>query len=166
MFVPSSTQLSNYSAPAACGDLVCEDGPAPAVLVRLTGVPGAFFWLIESLQQADIMTPEQLCKKLLHDCLVRPRLGEDPHIFQVPRGEAAHVRKIPAQVAGQTISHSCPPTLRGLPNQDIAADLPIQQDQFLVDADSGAQPRVADPSFQRASSSGSVCGVDRDSVIG
>jgi len=66
-------------------DLHDKNVPAPAILNSLFDVPGAFGGVLNLVEQPDIMAPGQLCNKLLHNCLIRPSLGESPHIFEVTR---------------------------------------------------------------------------------
>jgi hypothetical protein len=77
--------------------------------------------------------PRQLCKYLLHKCRLWPRLGETAHVEQVSTRESLHVRKRRRQVPGKLIDNLRTPALSLLTFQDVAADLPIQQDQLAID---------------------------------
>ncbi|HUZ63626.1 MAG TPA: hypothetical protein VMU82_07925 [Acetobacteraceae bacterium] len=96
-------------------DLVRQHRAAPAVLDRLAGMPGSLLRELDGLQQADVMTPGELCNNRLHHCAVGPGLGEGPPVFQVARREAGHVREIPAQVTRQPVNDAGSPPRRELP---------------------------------------------------
>ena len=94
------------------------------------------------------MTPGDSCNNLLHKRLVGPRLCECSHVLHVSRRESLHLGERAAGRRSAGRSRVCPSPPRTA-EADAAADLPIQQDEFPVDADRGAQARVADPRFQR-----------------
>ena len=94
------------------------------------------------------MEPRQLCSNLLHKFLVGPDLGETPHILEVAGREAFHVGKLVLQVRRQAIDHLSAPAFPRLPIEDVAADLPIEQDQFSVNGERGAQLRRLNPALQ------------------
>ena len=95
------------------------------------------------------MAPGKLCNKLLHERPIRPSLGEGPHVFQVARREAGHVGEIPSKISGQPLDDCGSPAFLRLPREDVAADLPIEQDEFPVDGGRRAQARFPDPRLQR-----------------
>jgi hypothetical protein len=66
-------------------DLVHENVTTPAVLHCRPNVPLSLYGIFEIVQNPDIVTPGDLCNKLLHYCLLGPRLGEGPHVLQIPR---------------------------------------------------------------------------------
>jgi hypothetical protein len=53
-----------------------------------------------ALQQSEIVIPGDLCKRPLHTLLIRPLLGESPHIFKVALREAGHFRVCLSKSAG------------------------------------------------------------------
>ena len=77
-----------------------------------------------------------------------PGLAERPHVFQISRREALHVGECPLEVRRQTVDHFRAPVFPVLPVQDIAPDLPIEQDQFPVDGQRRAKLRCPNPSLQ------------------
>ena len=64
-------------------DPVHEDAAAPAVLDGLAGVPEPLLGPLQFLQQRQIVVPGDLCKRLLHNCLLGPGFREGPHILEV-----------------------------------------------------------------------------------
>ena len=68
-------------------DVERENVSAPAVFLGSFRVPNTLVHLLHFVQQPDIMSPGQLCNKLLHYFLVRPSLGKGSHILQVTDGE-------------------------------------------------------------------------------
>ena len=120
-------------------DLVDQDIAAPAVFHCLPRVPEPFASVLHGLDEPDAVSPRQSCNDLLHDCSVRGGLGEGPHIFQVPRREARHLRGVTSEVSRQPVNDAGTPPLCRLASEDVAADAPIQQDQLLVDSDGGAE---------------------------
>lgn len=109
------------------------------------GVPDAVLGSLDAVQDADVVSPRNLCNKLLHNCFVRPGLAERPHVFQVARGESFHVRERSLEVRRQTVDHFRAPVFPFLPVEDVAADLPVEQDQFPIDGHQRAKLRRANP---------------------
>jgi hypothetical protein len=58
-----------------------EDIAAPAVFDRLLDIPNSLFRVRNPIEDANIVSPRNLCNSLLHNCLVRPGLGESPHVL-------------------------------------------------------------------------------------
>jgi hypothetical protein len=88
----------------AAFDLVNENITAPPALNRLAGIPQPFFKMLELLNQGDVVILRQLCKRRLHNLLVRPRLGEGPHILEVSGRKPGNVREVPAEVSRQVVN--------------------------------------------------------------
>ena len=109
-----------------------EDGPVP---MRLG---------CQLLEQGEIVVPGDLCKRPLHNSLAGPRLGESPHIFKVARREAGHLREAMAKVGGQPVDDLRSPSCLILPLRDLATDLPIEKNHFVVDGVPGADLCRAD----------------------
>ena len=76
--------------------------------------------------------PGQLCKAVLHNCRIRPRRGERPHVLQIPGRVAAGSREPFPQIRGQPIDDPGPPSLLVLPGQDVCPNRPIRQQQLPV----------------------------------
>ena len=57
------------------------------------------------------------------------------------------------QVGGQAVDDLGPQPSSLLPAEDVAADLPVQQDEFAVDREGGPDLRRLNPALDRASSS-------------
>ena len=80
-------------------------------------------------------------------CL-RPGPRIRPHVLEVAGRKPLHVRKSRAQVVRQPLDHLCPPALLGLPRQNVAPDLPVQQDQFAVHRQRSSLLGAVDAGFQ------------------
>lgn len=78
---------------------------------------------LEPGQQHQVVAPGYLSNSLLDDCLVRPRLGESPHVHEVGAREALHGQEGATQVLSQPFDHLGAPAFPVLPRQDVAADL-------------------------------------------
>src|SRR5579875_451818 len=107
---------------------------APAVLESGSDVPFAQGGIFHVVQDADIMTPWNLCNKLLHNWLLAPGCGERAHIFQVPRREAFHLGERALQIRRQAVDYFRAPVLALLPREDFAPDLPIEQHQLAINS--------------------------------
>lgn len=57
----------------------------------------------------------------------------------IARGEAGHVWEGAAKVDGQAVDHIRAPSLLGLPLEDVAADLPVEEDHLAVGCQAGAE---------------------------
>jgi len=82
----------------AAFDLVNQDVAAPAVLKGGVNVSLALDGILHVVENAEVMAPWNLCNKLLHNCLVRPGLGERPHVLQIAGREASHLGKSALQI--------------------------------------------------------------------
>jgi hypothetical protein len=94
------------------------------------------------------MAPWQLSNSLLDDLRIRPRLGKGAHVEQVGPGKALHLRESIAQILGEPLDHLHAPSLKALPLEDVAADLPVEQHQLPVHAPSGPLLFLMDTGFQ------------------
>ncbi len=83
--------------------------------------------------------------------LLRPRLGEGPHVVQIPAAEPASVGETGAEVGGEPLDHPGAPPLCRLPLQDEVPDAPIHADQ-LAFAARAARTRLPATSALTASS--------------
>ena len=98
------------------------------------------------------MAPRNLCNRLLHSCFIGPGLRERAHVFQASRREALHVGEGSLEVRRQSVDHFRAPVFPLLPIQDIAADLPIEQNQFPVDGQRRAKLRRPNPIWRYSTS--------------
>ena len=114
-------------------DLVNEHVAAPSMLNGRLGVPNPILCGRELFENGEVVVPGDLCKHRLHKCLVRPRFGERPHVFQVARRKSLDIGEGSLEVDRQAVDHFGSPAFPFLPVEDIAADLPVQQDQFPVE---------------------------------
>jgi len=112
-----------------------QDSPRPPIRGVPGGVPLPNRLVVEPVQQHHNVAPGQLCSSLLH--FLRPRLGEGPHVVQVPASQAAGVGETCPQVGGEPLDHPGAPPLLGLPLQDEGSDAPIHADQLGVDCARG-----------------------------
>ena len=134
--------------PPAGFDLMHQHVAAPSMLNGRLGVPDAILGGGELFEDCEVVVPGNLCKHRLHKCLIRPRLGERPHIFQVARRESLHIGEGSLEVRRQAVDHFGAPAFPFLPVEDIAADLPVQQDQFPVDRQRCMELRSLNPALQ------------------
>jgi hypothetical protein len=133
-------------------DLVNQDVAAPAMLDGGPGIPAARFGIGDFFEQGDLVPPGQLCKDTLHEVAVRLGRGEGPYVFEVPGRPAGNAGKLAPQIGSQTVDHPGAPAAAVLPLEDLGADLPVQQDQFVIDGQAGPEARLADsPSGRPAS---------------
>ena len=125
-----------------------QDVTAPAVLNGRFGVPDAVLGPGEFFEDREIVIPGELCKHRLHNCFIGPGLRERPHVLQISRGESFHVRERSLEVRRQAVDHFRAPVLPFLPIENIAADPPVEQNQFPVDGHRRAKLRRANPPLQ------------------
>ena len=79
-------------------DLVAQDVSAPALLDGLVGVPKPGPRVVQLIEEGDLVIPGQLCKRPLHNCLVRPRGRKSPHVVEIARRESRGIGKLPLEV--------------------------------------------------------------------
>lgn len=87
------------------------------------------------------MTPGQLCNKLLHDLLVGERLSKGAHVFEVSWRKSRHFRETAPKIHREPIDDSRTPSLEVLARQDLAADAPLEQNEFSVNGNSCLEAR-------------------------
>ena len=92
------------------------------MLSRLLAIPDTLGAILDCLDQRDCMSPRQLCNDLLHDFAVGEGLGQRPHIFEIPRRKACHLREVVLQVRRKSVDDLGAPSSAVLPVQDVAAD--------------------------------------------
>jgi hypothetical protein len=78
------------------------------------------------------MIPGDLCKDRLHNCLLPPSLRECTHVLEIARRESLHLRKGSIEIRCETIDNFRAPAFPFLTIENIAADVPVEQDQFPV----------------------------------
>jgi hypothetical protein len=61
-------------------------------------------------------------------------LRERTHVLEIPRREAAHVRKRQLEIAREPVDNARAPALFLLPVKNVAPDLPVQCNQFAIGA--------------------------------
>lgn len=61
-------------------DLMGQNGVRPALSSRLFGIPKAVVMARQAFKEREVVRPWQLCKSLLHNCPLRPRLSKRSHI--------------------------------------------------------------------------------------
>jgi hypothetical protein len=112
------------------------------------GIPAARFGIGDFFEQGDLVPPGQLCKDTLHEVAVRLGRGEGPYVFEVPGRPASNAGKLAPQIGSETVDHPGAPAAAVLPLEDLGADLPVQQDQFVIDGQAGPEARLADSFLQ------------------
>jgi len=101
--------------PANPSDLTGQHVSGPAVLACSRGVPVPPLAAAEPVEQHHYVAPGQSCSGLLHK-VVRPHLGQRPHVVQVP---AALVRELGPQGGGGPVDDPAAPAGLLLPVQDF-----------------------------------------------
>jgi len=129
-------------------NLVDQNRSAPAVVDRGPRIPDTLVAVINLVEQDAIVEPCQLCSNLLHKFVLGPDLGEAAHILEVANRETLHIGKVTLQVRSQAIDDSGAPAFSLLAIQDVAADLPIKENQLAVDRNGSAQLRRLDAALQ------------------
>ena len=107
------------------------------------------------------MIPGDLCKHPLHDLFVRVRLGKGSHVLQVTGRESLHFGELMPQVFGQSVNYLCPPALLLLADQDVVANLPVEQQHLAVDGQGCSNLGCADAGFQVSQESLIVFGIEQ-----
>lgn len=110
-----------------------EDILTPAILDSYLQVPFSSGTILDAVQQARLVAPQQFCNKLLQNCGIWPCLGKGPHVTQISRTEPLNARKLSPKVLSQPIDHLCSPALGIKPRRDVPANRPVQQDEFSID---------------------------------
>ena len=85
------------------GDHMNQDVLAPAVLQRCPEIPLPRRPVLDSVQNAYIVPPGQLCNKLLHNWFLRPGLCQGTHVFEASGAEALDARKLVLQIMGKPV---------------------------------------------------------------
>ncbi|UEC43821.1 MAG: hypothetical protein METHAR1v1_1730002 [Methanothrix sp.] len=129
-------------------DLVDENVPAPPVLHRLANVPLPFGPIFQLVQDHTVMKPRNLCSNLLQKSVIFPRLRKGPHVLEVPRREALHLRKLPAEIDGEPIYHLCAPALFSLALEDRPPHLPVEENKLSIDGKRCTNLSRADSALQ------------------
>lgn len=65
--------------------------------------------------------------------------SESPHVLQVPSRESSHGRELFALVLREPVHHLAAPSLFLLARQDLPTDSPVEEHQFAIDREHGAQ---------------------------
>ena len=104
------------------------------------------------------MEPRQLCSSLLHKFRTRPSLGKRTHVLEVARRKALHLRESRPQILRQPLDHLGAPALFRLPRQNVAANLPVQQNQLAIDRQRRTLLGGMDAVFQLGQPVGVACG--------
>src|SRR5262249_20856219 len=99
------------------------------------------------VQKNAVMEPRQLSSSLLDNCFVGPSRRESPHIQQVSAREALHVWKGRPKILRQPVYHLASPALIVLSNEDLPPDVPVEENQFLVNRERRANLGLLDAIF-------------------
>ncbi len=82
-------------------DLHYEDVPAPAIPDGLLRIPKPLLSGPHEVQKPDVVTPGQLCNRLLHNW---PSFGKGPHIFEIPRRKPSHFWEFYVEILRQPLN--------------------------------------------------------------
>lgn len=61
--------------------------------------------VLDSVKNAHIVLPGQLCNKLLHNWFLRPGLCQGTHVFEASGAEALDARKLVLQIMGKPVDN-------------------------------------------------------------
>jgi hypothetical protein len=125
-----------------------QDVLTPAMLQRCPEIPLPRRPVLDSVQNAHIVPPRQLCNKLLHNWFIRPSLGQSTHVLEASRAEALDARKLILEIMGKPVDNPGTPTLGSLPGEDIPANRPIKEHQLAIDRERGTNLGGTDASFE------------------
>lgn len=143
-------------------DVVIENGPAPAVFEALAGIPNALGWVLDLLDQYDIVEPGKRSHRLgwpsfglsrsLRDNLAGPGVGqvEGAHAIDVGARKPADSGEGGLQVLAEAVDHCGAPAFGLLPFHDVLADVPVESKEFVVNGEGGLDLGVSDAFFQVA----------------
>jgi len=132
----------------AAFDLEDEDVAAPALAEGLFDVPEAFRRVVEEIKEAEVVAPRQLCNRVLHNCRVGPGFGEGAHVFEIAGRKALDGGEGEAEVGGELVDDPGAPALLPLAEEDFAPEVPVEQDEFAVHREGGAELRRLDAGFE------------------
>jgi hypothetical protein len=96
----------------------------------------------------DVVVPG-LCKRLLHNCALRPSYGERAHVFQVAGREALHIGERLAQVGCQAIDHLRASARAFLSVGDRPSNVPAEKDHCRIGGQNDAQSFLLDACLDR-----------------
>src|SRR5215475_11032221 len=92
-------------------ELMNEHAAGPAVLKGLANIEFAYLRVLDAIKQGAIVTPRNLCSKLLHNFDIRPRPGKSTHVFEIANGIATEVRECTLKIGRQAVDDLCAPSL-------------------------------------------------------
>jgi hypothetical protein len=113
-------------------DLQSQDVAAPSLRNRLRRVPEPHFRLAQLVEEHHVMAPGQLCCAALHNCRIRPRRGERPHVLEVARRVPPRIGEPFPQVDGQSVDDLRAPAFLCLARQDVRSNRPVGGDQLTI----------------------------------
>ena len=73
-------------------NLVDQHIPRPPLGHAALGVPEPCLVVVEPVEQRDVVTPGNLCNRLLHKWIAAPSLRECPHVLEVPDDDDKKLR--------------------------------------------------------------------------
>jgi hypothetical protein len=103
--------------------------------------------VLDSVQNAHIVPPGQLCNKLLHNWFLRPGLFQGTHVLEASGAEALDARKLVLEIMGKPVDNPGTPTLCSLFGEDIPANRPIEENQLAIDRERSTKLCGKDASF-------------------
>lgn len=118
--------------------------------IRITSCRGSVFWRGDGAAR-------QLCSRLLHKFADRRGFCEGSHVFEILWRKSGHCREGAAQVGAEPVDDARAPAFLPLPGDDVAADLPVEQDQLGVDGEGRLQSSRGDPLLQDGEEGGVAC---------
>jgi hypothetical protein len=80
------------------------------------------------------MTPGNLANKLLDNLPLWVGVGKSPHVLEVRAGEPLEIGKFLLEIPSEAVNNLGTPTLALLLGEDFAPNLPVEENQLLVNS--------------------------------
>ena len=125
-----------------------QDILTPAVLQRRPEIPLPRRPVLDSVKNAHIVPPGQLCNKLLHNWFLRPGLCQGTHVLEASGAAALDGRKLVLEITGKPVDNPGTLTLCSLLGEDIPSYRPIEENQLAIDRERNTNPDGTDASFE------------------
>jgi hypothetical protein len=125
-----------------------QDILTPTVLEGCPEIPLPRRPVLDSVQNAHIVPPGQLCNKLLHNWFLRPGLCQGTHVLEASGAEALDAGKLILQIMGKPVDNPGTPTFCSLLGEDIPSNRLIEEHQLAIDRERSTNLGGPDASFE------------------
>ena len=124
-----------------------EDAARPTMLDGLANVECARVGILHAVDEDAILTPRNLCSKLLHNFTIRPGLGKSAHVLEITNRISTESWELAREIGGESIDYLRAPSSLRLVGKDVMPNFPVVEDQFRVSRQRGFDLRSADSLF-------------------